>query len=206
MDILGINYPSFDTDEELARQSSFLQAVLSTQYGMNEGNWGIYLMGWIEEDMLPIGLQHQRFKTIDTLLYVDMLSPALETGRSQVTLPASLFAWEASEPQVSPHYVAGLPQGGYTLRFRPAFPLEYRDIQSLQFSFQSNASPSEINASVWNYEQEDWDAIQVSGRQTVIPEPERYVGPGNEVRIQIVSRRSDWTEITASYITLVVQP
>lgn len=206
MDILGMNYPSFDTDEKLARRSSFLQAVLSSQYGMNEGNWGIYLMGWIDEDMLPIGLQNQRFKTIDTLLYVDMLSPALELGRSQVTLPASLFAWEASEPQVSPHYVAGLPQGGYTLRFRPAFALEYRDIESLQFSFQSNAAPSEIDASVWNYEQGDWDAIQVSGRQTVIPEPERYVGPGNEVRIRIVSRRSDWTEITASYITLVVQP
>jgi len=206
MDILSINYPSLERNDELARRNAFLQAVLSSEYGVNKGNWGIYLMGWIDEAMLPVGLQDQKFKTIDTMLYIDMLSPSLETGRNELILPASLFAWEASEPNVSPYYVAGLPPGGYTLRFKPALPIHFREIESLNLSFRSNASPGEVSASVWNYQAKTWDEIQLTGGQTTIQEPDDYVGPGNEVTIKIVSRRSDWTEITASSITLVVQP
>jgi hypothetical protein len=206
MDILNASYPALETDKDLARRNALLQALLGFEYGINQGNWGIYLMGWVDDAVLPISLQDQKSKTIDTTLYIDSLSPSVEIGRDELTLPASLFAWEASEPNVSPYYISGIPTGGYTLRFKPAFPVRFREIKSLRFVFSSNAAPGEIIASAWNYKEKTWDPIQLMGGHTTIPEPDRYVGPDNEIRIKVISNRSDWTEITASHVTLVVQP
>jgi hypothetical protein len=49
MDILNASYPAIETDEDLARRNALLQAVLGFEYGVNRGNWGIYLMGWVDD-------------------------------------------------------------------------------------------------------------------------------------------------------------
>jgi hypothetical protein len=206
MDVLSIDYSDIESDADIARKNTFLQTVLYSQYPLNKGNWGIYLMGWIDESMLPIRLQNQRFKTIDTTLYVDMLSPSIKAGADELTVPASLFRWESSNPNASPYYVSGVPTGGYTLRFRPAFPMGFGEVKSLGLYLRTSALPEEVIASAWNYEQREWTPIQLNGSFTDIPDANAFVGPDDEVRIRVVSNRSDWTEISASYINLVVQP
>jgi len=206
MTILNVDYSTIETDEDAARRNAFLQTVLSSEYGLNKGNWGIYLMGWVDESLLPVGLQNQKFKTIDTTLYIDMLSPSIKIEPDELTLPVGLFMWESSQPNTSPYYFSGIPTGGYTLRFRPAFPIRFREVRSLQLFLGSNTLPGELIASAWNYEEKAWSQLQLTGGKTNIPEASRYVGPDGEVKIKVISNRSDWTEITASYITLVVQP
>jgi hypothetical protein len=66
--------------------------------------------------------------------------------------------------------------------------------------------PEEIVAYAWDYEEKAWSPISLDGRYTDLPDANRYMGPDHEVKIRVVSNRSDWTEITASYITLVVEP
>jgi hypothetical protein len=205
MDVLSIDYTDIESNGNIARRNAFLQTVLYSQYPLNKGNWGIYLMGWIDESMLPIALQNQRFKTIDTTLYIDMLSPSIKVGTGEVTVPASLLRWEASNPNTSPYYVSGVPAGGYTLRFRPAFPLR-GEVKSLQLFLRTNALPDEVIASAWNYEEKAWTPIPLTSGYISIPEAKQYIGPDLEVRIKVISNRSDWTEISASYITLVVEP
>jgi hypothetical protein len=206
IDILNVNYSAMETDADVARRNAFLQTVLYSQYPLNKGNWGIYLMGWIDEPILPIGLQNRNFKTIDTTLYIDMLSPAVNAGAGEWTLPASLFKWEASNPNVSPYYISGVPTGGYTLRFRPAFPIRADDVKSLQLFLQSNALPGELIASAWNYEEKEWTPIRLTSTYTDIPEANRFIGPDGELQIKVISNRSDWTEINGSQVTLVVEP
>ena len=206
MDVLSIDYSDIESDADIARKNTFLQTVLYSQYPLNKGNWGIYLMGWIDESMLPIRLQNQKFKTIDTTLYVDMLAPSIKAGEDELTVPASLFRWESSNPNASPYYVSGVPTGGYTLRFRPALPMGFGEVKSLGLYLRTSALPEEVIASAWNYEQREWTPIQLNGSFTEIPDANAFVGPDDEVRIRVVSNRSDWTEISASYINLVVQP
>jgi hypothetical protein len=206
MDVLNIDYTDIETDAAVARKNAFLQTVLYSQYSLNKGNWGIYLMGWIDEPMLPLRLQNQRFKTTDTTFYIDMLSPSLKARTGELTVPASLFQWESSNPNTSPYYVSGVPTGGYTLHFRPAFPMRFGEVKSLQLFLRTNALPDEIIASAWNFEEKTWTAIQLDGDFTDIPNVHRHLGPDNEVRIKVVSNRSDWTEISASYINLLVEP
>jgi hypothetical protein len=92
------------------------------------------------------------------------------------------------------------------LRFKPGIPIQFRAIKSMNFQLTSNARPNELIASAWDYENQDWVQISSGAYNTNIPEPERYVGPNGEIRIKVTMNRSDWTEIKASYIQLVVEP
>ena len=123
-----------------------------------------------------------------------------------MTVPASLFRWESSNPNASPYYVSGVPTGGYTLRFRPAVAIVFGEVTSLQLFLRTNALPDEIIASAWNYEEKAWVPSPLTGGYTDIPDAKQYLGPDNEVQIKVISNRSDWTEISASYINLVVEP
>lgn len=204
--ILNIGYPNPQIDEKAARRSAFLDTVLFTDYGLNDGNWGIYLMGWVDEIEVPADLKDQRSKAIDTMLYIDQLSPSLKIEPGEARLPASLFRWESSAPNASPYYVREMPPGGYTLRFQPAIPISPAAVKSIELYLTTNASYQDLVASAWDYELKTWVHVPLTGSYTTIPEAGRYVGPDGEIRIKIVSKRSDWTEISASNISVVVEP
>jgi hypothetical protein len=204
--ILNLNYSQIQTDENAARRSAFLNTVLFTDYGLNDGNWGIYLMGWVDEIEIPVGLKDQRFEKIDTTLYIDSLSPSLETEPGEIRLPMSLFTWESSEPTASPYYAREVSTGGYVLRFQPALPISFGKVKSINLYLTSNAALSDLDLSGWDYTLKAWVHIPLSGNSTNIPDPGRYMGPDGEISVKIVSNRSDWTEITASRISVVVNP
>lgn len=205
MTILNLGYDDIQTDVHAARRYALLQNVLAPDYQRNDGNWGIYLMGWVDEPVLPVGLQDKRSKTVDTMLYFHRLSPAIQYEGSELRLPVSLFAWESSTPEVSPYY-GQLSSGGYVLHFRPGIPIHFRTIKSMNFQLTSNALPNELIASAWDYAIKDWVRISDGAYNTNIPDPQRYVGPNGEIRIKVTVNRSDWTEIRASYIQMVVEP
>jgi hypothetical protein len=204
--ILNLNYTQIQTDEDAARRSAFLNTVLFTDYGLNDGNWGIYLMGWVDEIEIPVKLKDQNFEAIDTMLYIDRLSAAIKTEPGELRLPMSLFIWESSEPSASPYYAREVSTGGYVLRFQPAFPISFGRVTSINLYLTSNAAINELVASAWDYESKAWVPILLTGNSTNIPKPERYIGPDGEIRLKILSNRSDWTEITASRITVMVEP
>ncbi len=206
MSILDLDYSDIQTDVIAARRSTLLDTVLFTDYGWNDGNWGIYLMGWVDQIELPAGLKDQKFKSIDTMLYIDRLSPSIKAEPGQLRLPASLFTWESSSPTTSPYYAREVPPNGYTLRFQPAFPISSETVKSIELDLVTSASLQDLVASAWDYELEQWVTIPLNGNHTSIPDANRYVGPDGEIRIKIVSRRSDWTEISASNLTVVVEP
>lgn len=205
MTILNLGYDDIQRDVDAARRYSLLQNVLAPDYQRNDGNWGIYLMGWVDQPVLPVGLKDKRSKTVDTMLYIHKLTPAIKLEDGELKLPVSLFAWESSMPSVSPYY-GQLSSGEYELRFTPGIPLHYRSIKSMDFLLTSNALPNELIAYAWNYEVKDWVQISYGTYYTNVPEPEPFVGPNGDVRIKVVVNRSDWTEIRGSHIQLVVEP
>ena len=205
MTILNLGYDDIQQDVDAARRYALLQNVLAPDYQRNDGNWGIYLMGWVDQPVLSVGLKDERSKTVDTMLYVHKLSPLIKYEGNEIHLPISLFAWESSTPEISPYY-GQLTSGGYELRFRPGIPLQFHAIKSMNFQLTSNALPDELTASAWDYETREWVQVSYGTYNTNIPEPERYVGPNGEIRIKVDVNRSDWTEIRASYIQLVVEP
>ena len=206
MSILNLGYTDIQTDEDAARKSAFLEAVLDSGYNINTGNWGIYLAGWVDQPMLPVGLYDDKFETIDTMLYIHMLTPSIKVEPGTVKLPISLFTWVSSNSEVSAFQANSVPQGGYTLRFRPAIPIQFDSINSLNVTLTSNPSTSSLITSAWDYENESWVTILNNNYTVNIEEPERFVGPDGEIGLKIVNTKNDWVEITGLEITLTVTP
>jgi hypothetical protein len=205
MTILDLGYDDIQREVGAARRYALLQNVLAPDYQRRDGNWGIYLMGWVDQSVLPVELRDKRSKTVDTMLYFHRLSPVIQYEGDEIALPVSLFAWESSTPEVSPYY-GQLSSGGYELRFKPGVPVPFRAVKSMHLQLTSNALPSDLIASAWDYETKDWVQISDNTYNINVPEPDRFVGPNGEIRIRVTVNRSDWTEIRASYVQLVVEP
>ena len=207
------SHPAAEPDIKAFREEQLLRAVLYPDFG--KGNAGVYLMGWVEAPLLSAGLQAQESDSIDTTLYVQMLTPKFKTASTPVQLTAPLFIWDSSDPEIAPWSSgAEIPQNGYVLSFRLAAPLQYKTVKSLTLSLAqgqySANTPLARNAFLWDWDRAAWVQIQKLGWADInIPDPASYVGPGAEIKLRIEpdpSANQNSVEVGSSYFTLVVQP
>jgi hypothetical protein len=198
-----------DSDGKAFRQNALMHAVMIEGYG--KGNAGIYLMGWVDEALLPTRLQGKESDSIETTLYVSMLSPIFRMAAEPLKLSPGLFMWESSNPDFVPYslYPESIPTGGYVLSFRLAAPLRYSAVQSLILSLDGDGIPGDVSAFLWDWQRAEWVPIKIRAWGNIdIPDPSAYVGPGTEIRLKIDAGNSNqnYTEINSSYFTLVVEP
>jgi hypothetical protein len=204
--ILGVDYYGGPASREDRRRVALMDAAMASNYGTKEANWGIYLMGWVVEPLTPISLQDKDFESIDTTLYIHMLSPDSHIESGPLRLTPTMFIWETSSPGSTPYYSHGIPVGGYILRFRSAIPVQFSSVNSLKLDINSSGTPSEVFVSLWDFEQDTW--IQMSGLfwgDNDIPEPWRYVGKNGEIRLKVDGNQSNYIEMYSSHFTLVVE-
>lgn len=198
-------------DDDDIRRMELLNTVLYSEYGQIAANWGIYLMGWLDQPVLPVMIQGRVFDTIDTTLYVASLDPAVEIGPGPVRISSSLFAWESSDANISPYTVNEVPPDGYELRFRPAVPIGFSSVESLTLDLALSAYSSnitEMSVYLWDFRAGNWmEVVDLNPGPIVIPQPGRYVGPAGEIRLRIDARNSsNWVQVDQTLFTLVVNP
>lgn len=199
-------------DADLSRRRAMLDMLLNSTtyyYNANDGNWGIYLMGWIEEPVVPVGVRDRSFDTIDTTLYVVRLTPSFEYTGNVWRLTPSLLAWESSQRGASPYYSYEIPAGGYELRFHPVItaPFDSVEMMILDVDVRSALGPQDIAASFWDFETGQWVKVEnLQWGENQIPEPLRYLGPGGEVRLRIQTSTNDYVEIARTAVTMLVKP
>jgi len=205
--ILGVDYFGGQASQEDRRRVALMDAALGSAYSTKEANWGVYLMGWVAEPLISIGLQDKNFESIDTTLYIEMLSPDSNIESGLLRLTPSMFVWETSSPGSTPFYShGGIPVGGYILHFQPAVPIQFSSVESLRLDINSNVTPSEVFVSLWDFEQDTW--IQMDGLlwgENDIPEPGSYVGKNGEIRLKVDGNQSSYIEMYSSHFTLVVE-
>lgn len=211
-DILGATALASD-DQDVRRRAAILDALLDPGngygYGANLGNWGVYLMGWVDAPLLPVVIQGQAFDTIDTTLYMAMLAPSVRYGPATWKLSPGLLAWESSLENASPYHSDEIPSGGYILRFRPAIPVHFSSVEGLVLQIQTGSAvtPQEISAALWDYESRAWVTIpDLYWGLNDIPQADRYLGPGGEIQLKISGAVNDYIQIDPSSFTLVVKP
>lgn len=198
-----------DKNEAFQRRSALLRAAaMPQQYYSIPSNWGIYLMGWAETPLLPANVADVNAKTIDTSLFIQMLTPTFQFEGTAWQLNSALFAWESTQPEATPYSSGyGLVNQGYALRFRPAVPLQFSTVESLSVTLESSSIPGKIILELWDYETGRWSQVEFADwGQIQVMEPERFVGPGGEVRLNLQADPNDWSDILESNIGLVVKP
>jgi hypothetical protein len=213
------NSPDTSSAERTVRLNALVRAILpASQLGNKAITSGIYLIGWVDDALLPAGLRGQEFDSVDTSLYILMLKPTFTLKTGELALTPGLFLWESSSPEFSPYmldyYNATIPAGGYLLSFKLAAPLHYSAVKSLVLSLSENNNYTHTNAPersafIWDWEGAQFVRIEnLAWGNNNIPDPGHYVGPGAEIRLKIDQGQNTNTapQIETSYFTLVVEP
>ena len=188
-DILGTG--DFYRDEDIHRRYSLLSAALG--YGMNTSGpgGGTYLAGWSTETPVDGTLGGEKFDRSDTTLYLVALNPELTVKPGTLQIPPGLFTWSVLDPgpmgNASP-YDMHLNQGSFSLRFNLAQPVTFRSVESLTLHLESYSSqgPTGFDVYLWDFTTAGWKLLPVSNwGNHEIAAPQRYVGSGGEIRLQI---------------------
>jgi hypothetical protein len=207
MTTLGMDtyaYSNKDTDQR--RRASFFQANINSSSGNIHVNSGIYLMGWVDEIPAPVGLQDQSFKSMDTMLFFEKLTPTLKPESGNLMLTSSIYAWESSLGDTITTAYYNLSNGGYTMRFQPSLPVHFSKVDSLSLNIEGSVTPDKIQVMLWNFENNNWTLIPMKYYSTDVAEAWQYVGMDGEIRLNINGDPNDYVEITAVDFTLMVQP
>ncbi len=217
------NYSNDDLDDEVVRHNALMRTMLSYQRESNKVTSGIYLTGWLDEDILSTSVQGQAFDSLDTTFYMLHLSPNIKTQPGDVKLTPGMFTWTSSDPIGSPYalnqYAERIIDNGYVLNFKLATPLQYTTVKSLtlslgQVSYGNATTPVKNAASIALWDRTTFAWVQFDDLiwgDNNIPDPARFVGPGEEIRMKIAPPSLGQTAIaqsgiSESYFTLVVQP
>ncbi|MFZ5818978.1 MAG: hypothetical protein ACOYYJ_03665 [Chloroflexota bacterium] len=193
--------------EESVRREALFRAALPSDTGYYNANWGVYLMGWVDEPGFGAGLQGLQPRVAGATLYIARLEPSVAYGPGLLRLPPSLFAWESSLPGRSPYSGYGFPPEGHVLRFMVALPLPDVSVRILTLDLDGPAGADLPLASLWDFESGEWvEAPYQSWGRIDIPAPWRYVNADGEVRLKLEGDQSGWYELYHSTVTLVVGP
>jgi len=199
-------YPTPSDDTDLARRSTFFQANLTSTGGYVNMNWGIYLMGWVDAIPAPASLQGKTLDAIDTMLYFEMLTPAVKTKAGPLMLTSSIYAWESSLGDTISAQSTQFSEDGYIIRFQPGVPVHFSEADSLALYIESNVTPYKIQASLWNVEENIWTLVPMTSNKTDVPDAWQYVGADGEIRLKLDGDQNDYIEIKSVNFELMVQP
>ncbi|HNF34511.1 MAG TPA: hypothetical protein PLZ03_06905 [Anaerolineales bacterium] len=196
-----------DVNPEKKRQAAFFQANTNTSNGSIHVNSGIYLMGWVNDEIAtPTGLQSQPQEEIDTMLFFERLTPSIKTEAGSLMLTSSIFSWDSSlgDTITTPYY--NMSNNGYTLRYQPNQTIRFSKVNTFELNIESTTTPDKVIVSLWNFETQTWDLIPMTFYTIDIPNPQQYIGMDGEVRLNLKGDPNDYVEITAINFTMTVQP
>jgi hypothetical protein len=202
---LGLDAYSKDINKK--RHASFFQAVTASVNNIVNVNSGVYLMGWVDNEIpVPATLHGQNINATDTLLYFEKLTPTLTTESGALMLTSSIYSWDSSLGDTITTSNSNLSNGGYQIRFQPSLPIHFSKVDSLKFAIVTNTTPDKVHTSLWNFETQKWMPITLYPSDTAIPEAWQYVGMDGEILMNITGDPNDYFEITSIDFTLMVQP
>jgi hypothetical protein len=207
MSILGLDYMDIENNETLSRRNSLLQSLLYSQYGANNMNWGIYLMGWLDEPPPSATIRDVEATVLDTSFYIHQLSPATRREEGAIRLSPAMFQWESSAIEVTPYGAYQTGEDEFTLEFRPALPMSVTEVRSLTLHLDSYTSPATMTVSLWDFDLESWVVVEnIFWGNYDVPDPGRYVNALGEVRMMVADNQNTWVEMSRANITMEILP
>jgi hypothetical protein len=191
------------------RRFNLLQAALG--YGGTRGG-GVYLVGWTDTSPLDVTLDGKGFKEEHTSIYIIALTPTYQAEDASIlTLPPVMFNWERLDTgsyQENTPYNSYFYTGVYQFRYRLNQPIPYEAVKALTFHLTDygGQGPHGLNISLWDFSENAWTAVDATEwGDNVIPDPERFVGFGGEIRLQIENLNQTSVDIERADFTLIVE-
>lgn len=198
-------YNNNTNDDTSYRRTLFTQALSHKR--PSQMDWGVYVMGWVKNESIPVSLRGKQFDALDTSLVLIRVNPSWAIQSDSITIPNSFMYREtSSDIDLSYDSTILIPAGGYFLRFWPAIPIQFSSVKTLVLH-QDIDTPSytTLVISVWNYESNQWDQIDDLSRNEIrLPNPEQYVGPGGELRLKLDGNNQEYVSLRRLDFELMV--
>ncbi|MGQ0605139.1 MAG: DUF7408 domain-containing protein [Anaerolineales bacterium] len=218
-DIVGNT--AYYNDRESYRRYSLLSAAINTYTGyssVGRGS-GVYLAGWTEEAPASARILNAGFETENASVYLVALNSVFDFGGGAITVPPGLMTWTplstgVSGSTASPYDTTLYVNDSFTLRFNPVQTVNYSQVQDLTLSIfgssyggASGSTTVTPGVAVWDFSQEAWVELDVPAYGThTVSEPERFVGPGGEIRARLSNAGPDSISLTSFEFVLTVEP
>ncbi len=190
-------YPTSSTDrrgQETARRDLLDSIFGSTSAWTRTEMLGLTLVGWLDGDGLPLEAREARATVGENTVYLASLPVQLVTGR-EIEVPAPLIIRRymgsaAFGRQTFGSYDLAAGESMALQFILPAPPGRFR-LQELRLNVEGRISgrgaaqrngPGRV--SLLNWREGEWQEFEVAFGPNAIPQPERYVSAGGEVRVR----------------------
>jgi hypothetical protein len=160
----------------------------------------VTLMGWSEEPLLDLAVLSRRGQSqvASTLYFLELPMNQVQVSGRDITVPVSMLSWEilgnSGQYGWSNSGIENftLHNGFIDYEFQPAPTFTGLKIHTLQLNLtrQGSVSPTPtVNA--WNWDNEQWQTLDIGswGAFDVV-NPDRFIGPGNRVRLRLETNSS----------------
>jgi hypothetical protein len=210
-DIVGTQ--NYYNNQDYYRRFSLVSAILGMNQGGGRGG-GFYLAGWTDsfpEEMTLYSGSRREFDTADHSLYLVSFQPQIQATGKEMAFSPGAFTWavlDGSPNMETSPYNTYVYSPGMTLQFDLTQQVKYSAIHSLTLHLQGSSNPTQLVISLWDYQTGSWQiqTIQQYGDYT-LPDPERFLGPGSQIRLKIAPGPTMTTEmIQRADFTLVLNP
>jgi hypothetical protein len=210
-DLLGPG--DYFNDQETYRRFSLLNAISGYSSPGGSGG-GVYLIGWSDSSPLPLQFVAQQFRSSDTTLYIIALQPTITNANGPVALTPGLFSWsvlEAASGIFNPSpYDSYLEGGDFSIQYVLSQPIPYTNVSQMTLHLKSYdlQGPTGFNQYLWDFGQANWVLLpELDWGDTVIPDPQRFVGLNGEIRLRLEQPGSGaYFPIERADFTLEVEP
>jgi hypothetical protein len=213
-EIIG-SYSYYD-DPVLFRRYSLVASMMNNQNsGMSGRGGGIYVTGWVDQSPISIHSEKSRqpFDTVNTTLYLINLKPAIPSASQETVLPPPMFVWKVTEStaytEITP-YNTFLSNARYTIEFSLAQTVPYSRVKDLTFHYDSTTikNATDLRVYLWDYTTQSFVQMDISSFGDIqIVNPQKYVGPGGEIVLQIDSFRLPGDgQLNRTDFTMTVEP
>lgn len=203
--ILGTN--NINNDPVAYSRRQLLEAMHRDIYGStgsvnrNVPLGVVTLMGWSEEPLLNLAVLSRRGQeqVASTLYFLELPMNQVQVSGRDITVPLSMLSWEI----IGNSGQYGWDNTGienFTLRngyieyeFQPAPTFTGLNVHTVQLTLTRQGSSGNIPiVNAWNWEREQWQALAIDSWGTFdIVNPERFLGPGNRIRLRLETSSFD---------------
>ncbi|MBN1953621.1 MAG: hypothetical protein JW900_01110 [Anaerolineae bacterium] len=169
---------------------------------------GIYLVGWSDEPLSPLGIAGRNSVQKGVTLYIYHL-PATYLGTGdQSNVPKELIVpyleQTTGNTSINDSYLRLSYGGTATFRFSawPGAATDQGARVTLILDRWTGSSQAPPQVSLWDWEQGTWQAITVGWGDTVIPSAQRFIHPSNILRVQLRAPANEYVELQSIAIRI----
>lgn len=185
-------FSSSPEEQALQRRQFFLSSFIDDAYGTTGRGDRVYLAAWSDRAPLSLEIAGANWNTQDTTLYLVEVETTLDVPSGTVTISPDQFTWVVRDyfgmGDIAPVSINMQPGEEVVFQYTPLPDAILSEVDELRVQVDNvNSGGRTISAYLWDWTIGDWEEVRVVNEFANIPDPQRFLGAQNAVRVRFLS-------------------